>query len=192
MNNSSSLPATYGYFAVYIKSTSPRRLLATNSERSFIISRLQDILTPRTTPYSSDTLSWRLTTEIDLLAFSVTGSHIKLLVFSTEKGLVTQLSDIIVSQLEWYRQEFCSTGTRIHPSHTTITQLYDSQQALHYSIELHLHHSDWEYDRYSSIGFYLHDRRGSWMRLWRLSKLYGNKPEQYRALLPLELTAVTS
>ena len=62
-------------------------------------------------------------------------------------------------------------------------KLRGAHQALEQSVAIHSLHTDWEYDRYSSIGFYLHDRRGDWMRLWRLSQLYDNEPTHYRALV---------
>ena len=61
-----------------------------------------------------------------------------------------------------------------------IRKLAGEHEALGLSADIHLIHKDWEYDRYSSIGFYLHDRRGDWMKLWRLTKLYDNNAAAYR------------
>src|SRR5690606_10730899 len=69
-----------------------------------------------------------------------------------------------------------------------IRHLAGPHAALQQSVVLHLQHTDWEYDRYSSIGFYLHDRRGDWMHLWRLSQLYANDSTHYQMLLADGLT----
>ncbi len=62
-------------------------------------------------------------------------------------------------------------------------KLSGKHEALALSASIHLLHKDWEYDRYSSIGFYLHDRRGDWMKLWRLTQLYDNDATLYREYL---------
>ena len=58
-------------------------------------------------------------------------------------------------------------------------RLAGRHEALCVSKEIHLLHEQWRYDRYSSIGFYLDDRRGDWMRPYRLTSLFNAQPKQY-------------
>lgn len=62
-------------------------------------------------------------------------------------------------------------------------KLIGRHEALNVSKEIHLLHDDWRHDRYSSIGFYLDDRRGDWMRPYRLMTLFNAKPKQYLRFL---------
>ncbi len=172
----------YGYVTLTIQSYTTRPLLASNSERSFVISFLQHALSYR--PYIPDELPFitNLSSYADLLAFSITRKHIKLVLFCSDTSILGQFATTIRNSLAWYQGEF-SPQTRASTSRASITKLKGPHHALQETMQLHLCHEDWEYDRYSSIGFYLHDRRGDWMRLWRMAKLYEQLPEQYRRLI---------
>lgn len=166
-----------GYFSVSLQANGVR-LLLTNDERSFIISKLQDLLTPQ---YINDTLN-HFALQSDLLAYSITGRRIQLLVFCIARKAATELAYKIQRNLEWYKSEYQPHNTHVQ-IFTTISKLRGPHHALEQSVALHLEHEDWEFDRYSSIGFYLHDRRGAWMRLWRMALLYEHDPKHYRSLV---------
>jgi hypothetical protein len=61
--------------------------------------------------------------------------------------------------------------------------LADEYAALDTSRLIHLACDNWRVSRYSSIGFYLDDRRGDWLQAWRLAKLYGNNSRWYEAFI---------
>jgi hypothetical protein len=175
--------SSHGYYHITVTARSSRRFLHTNNERAFIISQLQDLLSPRllleTIPAHK-----QLASCIDLLAFSITADALHLVVFSIDASVAARFSRYLASKLLEYQCEY-APDRLVNESDTQINlkRLRGPHHALEHSITLHILHPDWEYDRYSSIGFYLHDRRGDWMRLWRLSKLYDNDPSHYRTLL---------
>ena len=181
--------SSHGYYQVTVTARSSRRFLNTNNERAFIVSQLQDLLSPRllldTVPAHQ-----QLASCIDLLAFSITPSALHLVVFSIDASLTARFSRYLASKLLEYQCEY-SPDRLLDESdtHIVLKKLRGPHHALEHSITLHMLHPDWEYDRYSSIGFYLHDRRGDWMRMWRLSQLYDNDPAHYRILLYRRLAA---
>ena len=181
--------SSHGYYQVTVTARSSRRFLNTNNERAFIVSQLQDLLSPRllldTVPAHQ-----QLASCIDLLAFSITPSALHLVVFSIDASLTARFSRYLASKLLEYQCEY-SPDRLLDESdtHIVLKKLRGPHHALEHSITLHMLHPDWEYDRYSSIGFYLHDRRGDWMRMWRLSQLYDNDPANYRILLYRRLAA---
>lgn len=173
---------SYGYYSILISAASGK-LLATNNERAFFLAQLQDLLSPRfllnSLPAYKQTASC-----IDLLAYSIRGDAVRLIIFTIDKGVAVKCFNHALLRLEQYRNEY-KFGV-IQPSaevRIDCKKLTGPHQALHESIRLHSLHEDWEFDRYSSIGFYLHDRRGDWMRIWRLTNLYDNSNEQYRELI---------
>lgn len=174
---------SHGYYQVRIASPAHQSLLPTNGDRAFIVSQLQDLLSPRLLLH--DIAAHRqLASCIDLLAFSITRSEIHLLIFSIDTAIAQYFSRCIASRLQQYRSEQHPSNTRSTPEPIVLVKkLRGPHQALARSIAIHLLHQDWEFDRYSSIGFFLHDRRGDWMRIWRLTQLYDNVPDQYRTLL---------
>lgn len=176
-------PKSYGYYLLSITSPGARQLMHTNNERAFVVSQLQDLLSPRlliaTVPPHK-----QLASCIDLLAFSITANSIHLLVFAIDKSVLSHIADSLVQRLVQYQSEYHPRSPMLPTEPIVRTKkLRGPHQALASSIELHLFHEDWEYDRYSSIGFYLHDRRGDWMRTWRLAQLYENDSDIYRLLI---------
>lgn len=176
-------PHTYGYYHITICANGPTLLMRSNSERAFIIAQLQYFLSPRLV--LGDIPAYRqLASCIDLLAFSIRSEAIHLLIFSIDADISRYFTDCITAQFQHYRDEQYPSANSATPlqMRVRIKKLAGPHQALSHSLAIHLLHEDWEYDRYSSIGFYLHDRRGDWMRTWRLAQLYENNAELYRNL----------
>ncbi len=187
--NRNSIDSEIGYYLLTIRPTTRAYLLQSNNERALIISCLQDALTNRT---FLDNLkpSTNFATYIDLLAFSILKEGVQCVVFAISNNSVRALSNLILSTLVNYQSENptnIATLTSLSNPSVSIRQLIGPHDALHATTQLHLNHLDWEYDRYSSIGFFLHDRRGDWVRLWRLSHLYDNDASNYRRLLKISM-----
>lgn len=177
----------FGYYHISIQGSSSRALFGSNNERAFVLSFLQQTLSMRTIIESP--LGYRtLATHIDLLAFSLTRSSCQLVLFGISLRSVKILCAQLCQELQGYQASY---GITTQPTRTSISSLAGPHTALQQSITIHQQHEDWENDRYSSIGFYLHDRRGDWMRLWRVSQLYECDPEKYRALCEASRLYVT-
>jgi len=178
------LQQSYGYFHITFRAEGAATLMRSNSERAFIIAQLQYFLSPRLILGEIPAYK-QLASCIDLLSFSIKNSAIELLIFSIDLKLCRYFASCITEQFYQYRSEQNPSSAIVAKLkvRTTIRELTGPHQALATSLALHLRHEDWEYDRYSSIGFYLHDRRGDWMRTWRLAQLYENKPEYYLGLI---------
>ena len=177
---------TDGYYHVRVTpQASTGLLLASNSERAFLVSKLQDFLSPRFL-INEIPAHKQLASCIDLLAFSIQSRGVELLLFSIDEIVCRQFAEQLVEQLLQYQFEnrvYSSTTYFKHKPKVQISLLKDALQALNQSMYIHTLHTDWEYDRYSSIGFYLHDRRGDWMRTWRLTCLYENNAEIYEQFM---------
>lgn len=175
---------SYGYYHVTIRHNKHGRLLCSNNERAYIVSQLQDLLSPRLLIVEVPSYT-QLASCIDLFAFSIRASEIQLVLFAIDKQIAHDFIQTLIHRLLQYQSE-CTPSTSIKDLSNTLIQfkrLTGPHQALAATTTLHLLHEDWEYDRYSSIGFYLHDRRGDWMRTWRLTQLYDNTVEQYQTLV---------
>lgn len=180
---------SHGYYQITITACSSPRLLRTNNARAFVVSQLQDLLSPRLLLDAVPAYK-QLASCIDLLAFSITSEAITLITFSIDAPLTARFAQYIASKLSEYQSEYAPDNL-INESDARITlkKLRGPHQALEHTVAIHMTHPDWEYDRYSSIGFFLHDRRGDWMRIWRLAKHYDNDPSQYRLLLDQQQAA---
>lgn len=183
----------YGYYHVTLSAERTTALMRTNNERAFIVAQLQYFLSPRLI-LGDVPAHKQLASCIDLLSFSIKNDAIELILFSIDISLCRYLVSCISDQLSQYQAELRPSNSSMPGPYiqTSIRKLDGPHDALANSLTLHLRHEDWEYDRYSSIGFYLHDRRGDWMRTWRLSQLYENKPEHYLGLIYHKLHTAAS
>lgn len=186
MHEKDGLLTTAGFYTVRLTARG-LPLLESNSERSFVITQLQDLFSfqPHVGHFTTIHHPSNIAHQADLLAYSITRTSITLLIFCTSKHVVHKLSQALISGLDWYHGEYRPSSAIGHDHITRIEKLIGPHHALEHSVALHLLHEDWEYDRYSSIGFYLHNRRGAWMRIWRMSKLYENNPVEYRRYITL-------
>ncbi len=176
---------SFGYFHITISAEGEHALIKSNSERAFVVAQLQDLLSPRLL-LGDIPAHKQLASCVDLLAFSIRRQSIQLLIFSIDASLSEYFAGCIAARFQQYKSEVQPEHRRRHASlqvRVTTERLAGPHHALRQSAVLHLLHEDWEYDRYSSVGFYLHDRRGDWMRTWRLAQLYDNNPRHYRKFL---------
>lgn len=182
-----------GYYLVTLSGQIGRPILRSNNERAFIISQLQDLL-GRKSLLEEPAIRHRLASHIDLLAFSIVESNIQFVAFSITRNSMQAFAKCIVYRLSNYQNEWQLAPSfqrfQTDEPHITIRRLAGPHEALHHTVTLHQRHLDWEYDRYSSIGFYLNDRRGDWMHVWRLAQLYDNDQNLYRELITHSLPEV--
>lgn len=174
------------YYSVTVSTSNNTRLFQSNNERAYLISQLQDLLSMRSlleTPLPHS----KFANHIDLLAYSLLPYSAQFILFSISKESALEWARIVTERLFHFDSGHRSFQPERYLSALSITRLVGPHDALANTVQLHLNHSDWEFDRYSSIGFYLHDRRGDWMRLWRLSCLYDNQVSNYRQLLTAAL-----
>lgn len=171
---------TNGYYHLRVSSAQTNRFFTRNDERAFIGVQLQQLLAARSVledPLNAKSLAHH----IDLLAYSISEHGIQLLAYCIDSSSLQQLIAILLARLSQYQSEYRLYDKQKKPEVSVVMRkLTGRHEALSLSTDIHLLHKDWEYDRYSSIGFYLHDRRGDWMKLWRLTQLYNNDAKVYR------------
>jgi len=181
--NSTNIEETNGYYHIKICSATSNRFFYTNNERAFIGVQFQQLLAARSV-LEDPLYAKSLAHHIDLLAFSISKSGVHLLAYCIDVSSMQHLISILLERLYQYRSEYGLPAKHLNEKASiSIERLAGQHEALSLSATIHLLHEDWEYDRYSSIGFYLHDRRGDWMKLWRLTQLYDNDTATYRGFI---------
>ena len=169
-----------GYYLIRIIVRGAGRLLTSNNERLFVITRLQTLLEYRAR-VSTIPLYRQLSTCIDLLAYHISGEEISLVLFSLSKPAINELLRELLDGLREYRYSY---GQVTMPRfHQIVTKLAGPHDCLAATVSVHTAAKDWENTRYTSIGFYIDERRGDWMRIWRMSTIFEESAEKYRALL---------
>lgn len=168
-----------GYFHVWISSAEGLSFFNNSDDKAFFISLLQDTLSPRR---DLDELSGKArgyASTIDLLAYSLTTTGVHLLIHTTRKSVIEDFGQTLLLSYQRHIQEQAALKQLPFDTIFIFDKLAGRHEALDVSREIHLLHDEWRHDRYSSIGFYLDDRRGDWMRPYRLTSLFGGKPKQY-------------
>lgn len=168
-----------GYYHLWISSIEGQSFFLTSLDKAYFLSLLKTALSPYDRLSSFNLTSNTLAIEIDLLAYSLTESGVHLLVYTIRKEALDELGQQLQITYARYIQQRMSYPSLPFETIFIFDHLAGPHEALNISREIHLLHDDWRYDRYSSIGFYVDDRRGDWIRLWRLARLYDNQPERY-------------
>lgn len=168
-----------GYFHIWITAAIGQSFFVTNHDKAFFISLLQDSLSPRTNMQEFSPQPQGFASRIDLLAYSLTVTGVHLLIFTPKKTSIEEFGQVILLQYAAYIQTGRHSLALPFNSLFMFDSLAGRHEALDVSRDIHLLHEDWRGDRYSSIGFYLDDRRGDWMRPHRLTFLFHNKARRY-------------
>jgi hypothetical protein len=168
-----------GYFHVWVSSVNGVTFFHDNKDKAFFMTLIQDNLSPQKKLRELNIHTDGYSSEIDLLAYSLTETGVHLLVHATRKSAIEELGQALLLSYQIYLQQRSTTTQLPFDTIFIFDKLAGRHEALHVSREVHLLHDEWRYDRYSSIGFYLDDRRGDWMRPYRVTSLYDGKPKQY-------------
>ena len=177
-----------GYFHIWISSVKGQSFFEDTQDKAFFISVLQEYLSPRTMLQEFSSTPKGFAHTIDLLAFSLTAKGVHLLLFTSQKNSIEIFGQAILLSYAAYIQDKHLVPNLPFDSLFIFDNLAGRHEALNVSRDIHLLHEDWRGDRYSSIGFYLDDRRGDWMRPYRLTSLFHNAPRRYVQFLKSQST----
>lgn len=163
-----------GYFHLWLAATKRNTFFEGDFEKGFFLSQLRRLL-------SSGGWGSDRPFPVELLAFSLTADGAHLLVYTSRKSLLELLCHTLFQRYGEYLAHRGS-DTQLCPL-LIVDNLTGVHEALNVSREIHLLHDDWLHTRYSSIGYYLSERRAPWMQLQRLSELFQDSPNNYRKFL---------
>jgi len=168
-----------GYFHIWISAADDVAFFSSDLDKAYFMTILQDNLSPRMRITELSMRPRGYADSVDLLAFSLTRKGVHLLVYTSRKSAIEELGQVLLMGYADFIQDKSAFTALPFDTVFLFDHLAGRHQALAVSRDIHRRHTDWRYDRYSSIGFYLDDRRGDWMRPWRLTSLFHNKPRQY-------------
>ena len=177
-----------GYFHVWISAIEGTSFFLADKHKAFFITLLQDSLSPQKKLQHLAPHAHGYSSEIDLLAYSLTTTGAHLLVHTTRKSAIESFGQELLLSYQTYLQERSTLSLLPFDTIFIFDKLAGRHEALNTSKEIHLLHEDWRNDRYSSIGFYLDDRRGDWMRPYRLTSLFEAKPKLYLRFIKSQAT----
>lgn len=174
---SKAMAKNAGYFYIHLTAISGRLFFDYSEDRAFFLLQVQDLLAYRSI-LSQQNHHGRLSLSIDLLAFSVLPDGVRLLMYSIDRksadGLVQELMRRFKLHLRQHRAYAQPRKKQFH-----LKKLRGVHHALEVTAHIHARHQYNSETPYSSLGFYLNDRRGDWMRIWRIAKLYENNSGIY-------------
>lgn len=162
------------YYHLWIAAAKDQIFFENNLDKAYMVSLFQDQLSPRSKKFAD---------EVDLIAYSLTDFGMNLLLCAKNSQSIEDFGQtVLLDYAAFLNQQF---AWEILPFNTIFAYdvLADEHEALSVSRDIHLLHKNWRHDHYSSIGFFLDDRRGDWIQPWRLADLYGNDEIWYQDFL---------
>jgi len=183
-----SLIRDSGYFHVWISASENTPFFRSTLDKAFFMTLIQDNLSPRAQLLELPRGNKVLAGTLDLLAYSLTDKGVHLLVHATRKNAIEELGQVLLLGYATHAQGNPMFTALPFDTIFMFDHLAGRHEALMVSRQIHMRHDNWRYDRYSSIGFYLDDRRGDWMRPHRLTSLFKNKSRQYLRFMKSQAT----
>jgi hypothetical protein len=167
------------YYHLWIAAAKDQVFFGSVTDKAFFIALFQDYLSPRANLGQWSRRHQGYAQELDLIVYSLTDFGVNLLLCTSDTEAIEDFGQALLSHYATYLSQ--QTNWEKLPFDTIFTydHLADEHEALAISRDIHLLHRNWRSDRYSSIGFYIEDRRGDWMQPWRLTNLFHNDAEWY-------------
>jgi len=167
-----------GYFYIHLKAIKGRRFFDYNDDRAFFLLQIQELLSHRGL-LSPEEYPLRFPLAIDLLAFSVLPSGVRLLMYSLDRESANYFIQDLLGRFRLHLRQHQAYALPKKTPSPQLKKLHGVHHALAMTAYIHTRHEQLSETPYSSLGFYLYDRRGDWMRIWRLTRLYKNNPDTY-------------
>ena len=177
-----------GYFHVWISSTEQATFFTSDIDKAFFLTLMQDTLSPRLKLKEHYPYHYHYSNDIDLLAFSLTNVGVHLLVHAACAAAIDEFGQTLLFAYGDYLQDQEHHASLPFDGAFVFDKLLGRHEALQMSKKIHLLHEDWRGDRYSSIGFYVDDRRGDWMRPYRITSLFEGNGRHYVRFLKSQET----
>lgn len=163
--------STNGYYHLSIQT---RNQYQPSNKPTFLY-LLTHYLSPRIKFNSNDDVIYRYSDSLDLLAFSIDDNRFELVIHTVSNRILRHFLGTLKRDFCFYTNNDCCIS---------VHQLTSQQAALEKTISVHKMIPQSRYTPYSSLGFYVNDRRGDWVRLWRMANLLGEDfSAKYQKLL---------
>lgn len=172
-----------GYYHLWIAAAKDQVFFETTLDKAYVIFLFQTLLSPRMGLDHTSAAYKNYSSELELIAYSLTDFGMNLLISATSAQIIEDFGQSVLIHYSEFLTEQRAWETLPFDTIFTYDCLADEHESLAISREIHLLHDDWRHDRYSSIGFYLDDRRGDWLHPWRLTNLYNNDAQWYQNFL---------
>jgi len=177
-----------GYFHIWISATGDASFFRSNLDKAFFMTLLQDNLSPQAQLAELSLQPRGFAADIDLLAYSLTRHGVHLLVHASRKSAIEEFGQVLLLGYADFIQGRPMFTALPFDSVFIFDHLTGRHEALTVSRGIHMRHENWRHDRYSSIGFYLDDRRGDWMRPHRITSIFSNSAAQYLRFIQSQAT----
>jgi len=180
------------FYHLWIAAADEHIFFADTLDKAFFVSLFQDNLSPRKNLDMNNPFINTTSPQVALVAYSLTKFGVNILVTAPRDSMARAFGQILLIQYMEYLSH--SKKMRAVPFDTIFTHdhIDTEYEALQVSKEIHHLHEGDHYDRYSSIGFYIYDRRGDWIQPWRLTRLYKNDNDWYVQFLEDETMSVSN
>lgn len=146
-------------------------------DRAYLISLFQRYLTTNRPKFVEYSPYKNYSYDIELVAFSLTDSKVSLLLYQLSVGGYEQyLRSVLTSYKRYFSRRHNQGAVAFRKPRVTPLS---NNEAVIASKTIHRQANDWRDTRYSSLGFYINERRGDWVKPVRITSAFNNSPSRY-------------
>lgn len=165
------------YYHLYNRGVNKRKIFIDSDDYAVFLNLLKRYLdTQPTKDNRGREYSW-LYPKIELLAFCLMPNHYHLLIYQHEADAITQLIRPVATAYTMYFNKKYKRRGPLFESRYRASTINKDEYLHHISRYIHLNPDEYREWEFSSLPYYLNNKKAGWLRPERITDLFSNKKD---------------
>lgn len=161
------------YYHVYNRGVEKRVIFLDDQDYTVFLSLLKRYLSGEEHKDHLGRIYEDLSDEIELLAFCLMPNHLHLLLYqSTERGITNLLQRVMTSYTMYFNRKYKRVGT-LFQDRFKASRISRDEYLQHISRYMHLNPMDYKNWEFSSLPYYLGNKKAAWLKPGRILEMFG-------------------
>ncbi len=170
------------YYHVYARGHSKSEIFIDNADYAYFTNLFSRYLSKKPVLDRYNMPYPHMYKQVELLCYCLMRNHFHLLLYQHEEGAMQKLmKSIMGSYSRYFNNKYGRSGS-VFESRYKASLISHYQYLVHISRYIHLNRKQWQTTPYSSIGYYLADKRAEWVNPQPVLSLFEDRAE-YKTFL---------
>lgn len=167
------------YYHIYSRGVNKQEVFVDALDYAYFLSLLKRYLSNKPETSDARVAYKHFTKEISLLAYCLMPNHIHMLIHQNEKDSIARFMQSLMTSYSMY---FNKRHKRVGPIFQSryLASLIDQDNYLHHiSRYIHLNPKDWRTYEYTSLPYYMNDKKAEWLNPYPILELFNSDSQEY-------------